>query len=429
MKRILILSYYFPPANSVAGFRAHSWCRYFKSCGLFPVVITRHWTGNEKTWQDLMNENRNEVIHELHDDYEIYRLPSRKQRLIRLFENNLFRFTPFRKIVYFLLSFFGRLNLFADAYSAFFPFLKTHLKTEKYDLVLATSPPLNIIRLAFKINNEFGLPYVVDFRDLWNNDLMKTGYRPTGIQKILEARMEYWVRRWMSAALFCTSVSHPISNFLGIVFKGRREVVYNGYEHEIMDSARTIDNDKFTILLAGTYYLQQDLKTLIEGLNLFLKNKNSASVVIRFIGLTVNTDVVRLFKSGIDQAFTEWMERSEMSDAISEIKSADVLVHSAWKGYKGIYTTKLFDYIGSGNFILLAPGDHDVMDEIVDETGTGKHPDSPEEIAAVLENCYLEWNSNGRVKTTSNKSIEKYTRYFQAKQMANLIITSFNKKV
>jgi hypothetical protein len=43
MKKVLILSYYFPPSGFVGGERTYSWYKYLNEIAYYPIVITRQW--------------------------------------------------------------------------------------------------------------------------------------------------------------------------------------------------------------------------------------------------------------------------------------------------------------------------------------------------------------------------------------------------
>ncbi len=428
MKKALILTYFFPPANSVAAFRAWSWAKHFKKHGIYPVIITRHWAGNENGWNDLLVHHEGDLSHEKYDDYEVFRLPSSKLPILRFFGKSLMKFNIFSKAMYFFLHYFGYLNIITDGDSSFRPFLKKHLQNNHYDVIIATSPPLNLIRLAAYLHKKFKIPFVIDHRDLWNNDYLKEDYQPGGLWGFLEKRTLYWLKKWLKDALFCSTVSQPIADKLGIVFEQQREVVQNGYDDDIFKVLVKEQQSHFSIALSGTYYPQQDLNLMIDGLLLFLKGKSPDEVKISFIGLTANGVVSDLFKKKIPEEFTEWTDRVAMKQAMQKVKNAHVLLHSGWKGYKGVYTTKLFDYVASGNNILLAPGDYDVMDDLINETGTGKIADSPESFAFIMNQWLEDWKA-GEIPYHGNENRNKYSRSYQAENMASKLNLALDKRL
>ena len=47
MKKVVILSYFFPPANFVGAERTAFWAKYLKEFDIYPIIITRCWNDNE----------------------------------------------------------------------------------------------------------------------------------------------------------------------------------------------------------------------------------------------------------------------------------------------------------------------------------------------------------------------------------------------
>ena len=43
MKKILIISYFFPPCNLTAAQRVYSLAKYLSKYGFYPTIVTRRW--------------------------------------------------------------------------------------------------------------------------------------------------------------------------------------------------------------------------------------------------------------------------------------------------------------------------------------------------------------------------------------------------
>ena len=43
MKKLLIISYFYPPANFVGAQRTAAWAKYLHEYGYYPIIITRQW--------------------------------------------------------------------------------------------------------------------------------------------------------------------------------------------------------------------------------------------------------------------------------------------------------------------------------------------------------------------------------------------------
>ena len=131
-------------------------------------------------------------------------------------------------------------------------------------------------------------------------------------------------------------------------------------------------------------YPEQDMSVMIDGLKLFLHDKSSDKVQLRFIGLDIIPSVSQYVKNELPAEFIYVSNRVSKEEAIVETKKATVLSYPGWLGTKGIISTKIFDYIASGNPILIAPGDKDIIDDLLIKTNTGESVFSAKEFAALL---------------------------------------------
>lgn len=419
MKKVLIVSYFFPPAQSVAGARVFSWATSFKEFGLQPTIITRHWKGDEANWNELTGDQNGEIQYEQLRDYDIYKVPSKKIQVLRIYTKYFPGSKIISKIIYFLINMFGHFNPEADARSSFRLFLFAHLKDHKYDFMIVSSPPLNSIRLAYELKKKFNLPVHVDFRDLWNNGYMNADFKPGFRMRLIDWFKKIYLISWMKSADSASTVSEPIADFLEKTFNRKLWVVTNGFEEDLYLNIHKRHREKFSIFLMGSYYEKQNIDILLKGVLLFIKNKNTNDILISIVGLNINAGVNEKVLSALPQEFIEAKNRVSNREAAQLAIDADVILHVPWQGFKGIYTTKLFDFIASGNNILMAPGDNDVSDNLINKTQTGKIANDEEEVANCLENWFNEWKSTGRIVYHGNKQvINKYRRKQLAEQFA-----------
>ena len=77
MKKIIIISYFFPPSHFVGGERILFWAKNLHINNIYPIIITRCWNDNQK---DIIGRVKNNVSREeKFKDYEIHYLPHRHQ--------------------------------------------------------------------------------------------------------------------------------------------------------------------------------------------------------------------------------------------------------------------------------------------------------------------------------------------------------------
>ena len=98
-----------------------------------------------------------------------------------------------------------------------------------------------------------------------------------------------------------------------------------------------------------------------------------------------------------------------------------------WKGWKGIYSGKIFEYLGAKKNILIAPNDGDVLEKLINYTNSGKLANTPQEMTAILSNWYSQWKRHEIEYHGIDKRINEFTRESQAEKVLQLL-TSVNRK-
>ena len=91
MKKVLIISYYYPPSTFVGGDRISYWVENLHFYGIYPIVITRQWNEGQKNIFDSVINNDRTI--EKNEKYEIRRMPVK-----RSIRKSLSRY-PFLRII------------------------------------------------------------------------------------------------------------------------------------------------------------------------------------------------------------------------------------------------------------------------------------------------------------------------------------------
>jgi len=116
------------------------------------------------------------------------------------------------------------------------------------------------------------------------------------------------------------------------------------------------------------------------------------------------------------------MDSVPFHETINIEKQAAVLLFLSHSNAKGIMTSKIFEYLGAGRPILSIPGDNNVTDALLKETGTGISASSPDELARIILSWYDEWQKKGAVTYKGRiDKIQKYTRRNQTRRMVQVL--------
>ena len=423
MEKILVIAYYFPPCRGVASYRPESWKRDFPKHGLSPTFITRHWTGTENVWTDYLKDL---IVDEKMTSCEnsvTINLPYKRNKYLVFAEKKWVRDLYLDKFIYFSSAILGNYQLDVDAYNCFKEYVFKHLESNKYKLVIVTSPPLNVIKLAYEINKKFQIPFVVDFQDSWNNLMLADNYNPGLKEKFYNKVKEFYLKKWLTPALFTTTVTPAISNFIKKVSNKPIEIITNGYDKDAYGLNETKTSDLFfNVSVMGTVHPMQDISIMLSGLNLFLKDKDPKKVKLNFIGIDAVPEMANEVRNSIPHNFLFTSSRVSMEQSVNLTLAANVLLFPSYKGYKGYYTAKIFEYLGAKKNILMVPGNNDIVDELILKTQSGKIANSENEFSDILNNWYKEWESTGILKFNGiNEDIEFYSRENQNKMFCELI--------
>jgi len=396
MENVLIIAYYYPPCKGVAAYRPLSWAKDFYEHGFNPTIITRHWTGNENTWEDYLKECVADVKITSDKNSRTISLPYKRNRYVKFAEKKWARKLLLDKAIYFLLAITGNFQVDVNAYDSFKDYLFKHLETESYKLIIVTSPPLNMVRLAFEANKKFKIPFAVDFQDSLNNLMLEKKYEPGIKEKLYNFLKHLYLKKWLKSVSFTTTITPTIRSLIENTTKNPIEIITNGFDKDAYRLNTTKPSSTiFNVSVMGTIHPIQDITTMLEGLNLFLQKKNVEEVKLNFIGLDSFPEVAQRIKMSLPAKFINVSPRVSMEKAVDLTLAANVLLFPSYKGYKGYYTAKIFEYLGSERNILMVPGTGDIVDDLILKNQAGKIANSGGEFSAILENWFLEWKKTG----------------------------------
>ncbi|MFB6257053.1 MAG: glycosyltransferase [Flavobacteriales bacterium] len=270
MKKVLILSYHYPPQDIIAAYRGKAFADHLPAFGYRPTILTHHWEDPDHREIEYFEEEFRTIIRlPLPDPREKVSRKSglrRKAAILKAWVNGLLE--PDLK---------GNYRIFKD-------FLFHHLKEKSYDLLIGIYSPHFALKLCYEAHRAFGPPYVLDFRDLWANRVVKKGYRPNWRMAMDDSFTTRLWRKWLKKAAFFSITSHPwCEEVQRSVIDKPGVVVRNGFEEELFQE-RVRPSSPFQILHAGTLYKHQKISLFLEGLSGFLEERPDADLQVHFIG-------------------------------------------------------------------------------------------------------------------------------------------------
>ncbi len=298
------------------------------------------------------------------------------------------------------------------------------LEESKYEMILSSSSPVSAHIIAHRVSARNSIPWVADLRDLWTRN---HNYPYSRMRKVMETRLE---KNTLSNASALTTVTPHLQRLLQEDYGNKAHWLPNGFHPSTVNARLKPLTDRFTITYTGQIYeARQDIAAFLEALDSWISREHVdyERVLFRYFGRS--TQIVRRFSRqwpGLFTKSTEVHEPVSLSEAHVIQQRSDVLLMLNWTdpNQKGIATTKLYEYLATGQPILAAGGSGgDYVQQVLAMTGAGSSCCSKEEIINWLDSSfrnYMERRSH-RAPKPSNKVAE-----FSYRSIAGKLTTLFD---
>lgn len=425
MKKILIITYYWPPSGGAGVQRWLKFSKYLPEFGYEPVILTVD--EKEASYAQLDHSLLTEInpglaVHKTKtfEPYNLYRKLSNKKEIPYGGFSNQKKITLFEKF-----SRFIRGNLFVpDPRKGWnrYAFNKavTLIREEKIEVVVTSGPPHSTHLIGRRLKKHFGLRWIADFRDPWTDiyyykDLYHTA---------LITRFDLWLEKSvLSEADKIITVSEEVGKLLLKKIPGSNAkiaVIPNGYDDADFEHTAPIHNDTFMITYTGTVSMTYRMEQFAEAV-CQLPGKVKEAIRIRFIG-NVPDEIIDLFRMKKISSMVEVMGYLPHEQAVSQMKGASLLLMAIpdTPDNKGIVTGKLFEYLAAQKPILaLGPKGGDV-EILIDKCRAGKlfSYQDVEGIKNYILEIYQQYldgssdfNSTGIANYTRKNLTEELSRY------------------
>ena len=147
------------------------------------------------------------------------------------------------------------------------------LAANQIDVILATGSPFASFKLAKRLSDRWGCPYVLDYRDVWPN-LGKSRHSERVIRTTEEALIDG------SSAV--VAISESLLSGKGAL-KSKVHVITNGFDPEEMGQIKPYDFGHFAIVYAGSFYPpQRTITPVMEALKAVKASRIDQRIPWRF---------------------------------------------------------------------------------------------------------------------------------------------------
>ena len=416
MKKVLIITYYWPPAGGPGVQRVLKFAKYLPHFGWQPIILTvkkgEYPAIDETLAKDIPENCKVYKTNSIEPNFLYKKFTGTKNIPVAvLTEKNL---TWKKKLANWI-----RLNLFIpDAKIGWIPFAvqkgKKIIKKEKPDIIFSSSPPPTVHLIAKKLAKWSGIKWVADFRDPWTDLYHYDQTRKNVYSKSRDKKLE---RRILNTADELITVSKNVASLLTAKKSSKKmiTIIPNGYdEADFCDFDKIQNFDKFTLAYAGKMNNQQNPTKLWKALGNLVRSdqKFAKNFQMLFMGNIadeiINGIKANNFENNLKMA--GYVHHKKMLENLSKSHILLLLIPNT-KNNEGIVTGKLFEYLATENFILgIGPKNGDAA-KILHETNMGKmfEFEEIEEVRDEIEKQYENWQKGIKPKV-NKEEIRKYSR-------------------
>lgn len=346
--RVLLVSYHFPPFNSVGAVRPGKFAKFLYEQGHTVHVLT---CSNPSVVKGIQLEIPSENVHSV----PAWSINAPVQWLLggrgRIAKSGYMPVGIGRGWLRVLGRLYKTLLHWPDAEAGWINASKEKglnlFAEQKFDLIYVSAPSFSGLIVGASLSRETGIPWVAEFRDLWSdNHNYELPFWRRWIDRI-------WERQVLKSAAALVTISEPLAAKLKRHAKPVW-VVRNGFDPDDLIEIKKFlwPKDTLNIVYTGSVYPDHhDVNGFFAGLSLFKQEGGVAKV--RVVGRNVAPFIDAAKRWNVTD-FVKVEATVERQVALSMQCSADVLLFFIWQGGdKGIYTTKLFEYAGAQRPILV----------------------------------------------------------------------------
>ncbi len=420
----------------IASWRAQGYLSYLQAAGFEPVLVSMRWQPDGSGGWRMHDKHALTYIEELPQGGRIVRLP-RVRSLASKVHSFFARVPLFRQVFIVCAWLCGHLDATEeqwDCYCTYKRFLYQHVKEARYVSLIAIFSPHHHLRLATRLHKRFGLPYVLDFRDLWNTRLVSATYRPNFKNRFQDmCCSKYWAR-WLEHAAFFTITSSSWKRYLYTLTGTQGRVLRNGYEPAHFMHPPPTRTERFVLLHCGSLYRHQALGNFVEGIRRFIEEVQPKYFDLRFIGAEkgkqpasstayLSTTDVHTLLQPVSSVLQLWPRHSKAACA-KYMQAAEVLLMPTFPTHAGVYSAKVFDYLAAKRPILLTPDDKGLLAALINARKAGTVASTAEEVHCFFKTAYSDWLKNGRYPFLGQETgLKCFSRQYQVSRMGKYLNT------
>ncbi|PSQ95848.1 MAG: group 1 glycosyl transferase [Bacteroidetes bacterium SW_9_63_38] len=432
-RRVLVLTYYFPPSGGPGVQRMLKFVKYLPDFGWMPSVLTVQDGAYPERDPSLGDDVPSEVpVHRTAswDPYQLYARFTGQSDDDAVVQGSMEGQESTWKES---LARWVRANVFLpDARVGWVPFAtwsgRQLLADGDYDAILTTGPPHSTHLAGALLQYLTGTPWVADFRDPWTDINYYHELPHTRPARCLDTALERMVLR---RAQTVTTVS-PTWRDLLLEKRGQNDgeavaVVQNGFDEEDISPGQTEPaTDTFEVTHVGSLYASRNPDGLWAALRRLREQNAVPKLRLRLVGSVAPNVTASLRRFGLTD-ITTTVSYVPHATAVDYMRQAGLLLLSIeeFPASEGMLTGKIYEYLAAGRPILGVGNPDGDAAELLRETEGGRlfGWQDVDGCLAFVRQHHESWTDGEALSGASAKQVRLYRRRSQTEDLTSILET------
>jgi glycosyltransferase involved in cell wall biosynthesis len=299
--------------------------------------------------------------------------------------------------------------------------------TSNYNVIISSSAYSGMYhRVAFQTSKEFSIPWISDFRDIFEQ------YPPIKKNSIKNLYNICWrkllIKRRNNVIKHANAITTVSESNVRVMEEINHNcfLIYNGYDADLFYPEDKRKTEKFQIIFGGKVYADkdyQDPEPFFAGISLFIKQNPSAlgHFFVTFYCDEKSAEIIHSYASKYNVThLVEFKFLQETKVYADIMRAANLAVLFANPLATGVIPTKFYEYAGSSLPILVIPSDGGEIASLVNELECGATASNANEVMHCINKYYANWNMNIQYFMNEDK-IQRFTREKQSSLFLSVI--------
>ena len=391
---VLVISYYFPPMGLSGVQRTLKFVKYLPTFGWKPTILTTNSNSYYAFDETLINEipeiticrtekdtvfNNFNLKKKQNTNLNIQKYPNQTtQKIKRIISQSIFQ--PDSRVTWQKHA----IKLGREI-----------LSNGEFNAIYATAPPFTDFIVAQKLAEEFNIPFIVDYRDLWVDNAYY--YYLTTFHKNYAISLEYEVLKKASKIIVTSrNLKEALLKRYSFLNHTDITIISHGFDNEDFSDVRGVSKpkEKFVITHSGLFPDDLTPKYFLKAVFEILKEKPELrnQIELKFVGVMRKSHLKMISKLKLDD-ISNIKGYVSHNESIKELLSSDIL----WLMIPNNIVTpsRLYEYLGSLKpFIISAPDGNMKQTAIDSKIAKVTEPKDIKEIKKSILEFYELWKNN-----------------------------------